>query len=114
MTTCLFCNIALRAIPAQIVFEDDQVLAFRDIRPVAPTHVLVIPKKHVSGIHDAGPEDAEILGQLLLTARDVAEKLGLSENGYRLVVNQGEHGGQTVHHLHLHVLGGRSMEWPPG
>jgi histidine triad (HIT) family protein len=114
MPTCLFCNIVARAIPAQIVFENDEVLAFRDIRPVAPTHVLVIPKKHVSGIHDAGPEDAAVLGQLLLTARDVAEKLGLSENGYRLVVNQGEHGGQTVHHLHLHVLGGRSMEWPPG
>jgi histidine triad (HIT) family protein len=114
MTTCLFCNIASRGIPAQIVFENDLVVAFRDIRPVAPTHVLVIPKKHVAGIHEAGPEDAAVLGQLLLTARDVAEKLGLAESGYRLVVNQGQDGGQTVHHLHLHILGGRSMEWPPG
>jgi histidine triad (HIT) family protein len=114
MSTCLFCSIVARAIPAQIVFENDHVLAFRDIRPAAPTHALVVPKKHVSGIHDAGPEDAALLGEVFLAARAVAEKLGLADAGYRLVVNQGDHGGQTVHHLHLHVLGGRSMQWPPG
>ncbi|HEY4016832.1 MAG TPA: histidine triad nucleotide-binding protein [Polyangiaceae bacterium] len=114
MSTCLFCSIVARAIPAQIVFENEHVLAFRDIRPAAPTHALVVPKKHVSGIHDAGPEDAALLGEVFLAARAVAEKLGLADAGYRLVVNQGDHGGQTVHHLHLHVLGGRSMQWPPG
>jgi histidine triad (HIT) family protein len=114
MPTCLFCNIVARTIPAQIVFENDHVLAFRDIRPAAPTHALVVPKKHLAGVHDAGPQDAALLGELLLAARDVAEKLGLADPGYRLVVNQGDHGGQTVHHLHLHVLGGRSMSWPPG
>ncbi len=114
MTSCLFCNIVARAIPAQFIFENDHVVAFRDIRPVAPAHALVIPKKHVSGIHDAAPGDAQMLGQLLLAARDVAEGLGLAEGGYRLVVNQGADAGQSVFHLHLHVLGGRPMTWPPG
>jgi histidine triad (HIT) family protein len=111
---CLFCNIVARTIPANIVLENDHVLAFRDIRPVAPTHLLVIPKKHVTGIHDATPEDAAMLGQLLLAARDAAEQLGLVEGGYRLVVNQGADAGQSVFHLHCHVIGGRSMAWPPG
>jgi histidine triad (HIT) family protein len=114
MTTCLFCNMVARKIPAQIVFENDDVLAFTDIRPVAPTHALVIPKKHIVGIHDAGTADAPALGQLLLAARDVAEKLGLADGGYRLVINQGPDAGQSVFHLHCHVLGGRPMAWPPG
>jgi len=112
-TGCLFCNIVARTTPAQIVYEDDLVLAFRDIRPVAPTHVLVIPKVHVVGIHDAGAEHVEVLGRVLLAARDVAEKMGLV-GGYRLVFNQGADAGQSVHHLHCHVLGGRPMAWPPG
>ncbi len=113
-TDCLFCKIASHAIPAQIVHEDDEVVAFRDLRPVAPTHVLVIPKKHLPGVHEATGEDAGMLGQLLLAARDVAEQLGLDKDGYRLVINQGPHAGQSVFHLHLHVIGGRAMSWPPG
>jgi histidine triad (HIT) family protein len=111
---CLFCKIVAKAIPAKIVLENDHVLAFEDIRPMAPTHALVIPKKHIVGIHDATPEDAAVLGQVLLAARDAAEKLGLGKAGYRLVVNQGDDAGQSVLHLHCHVLGGRPMAWPPG
>lgn len=111
---CLFCNVAARTTPAQIVFENEQVVAFRDIRPVAPTHVLVIPKGHLAGVHDATPQDGALLGQVLLAARDVAEKLGLAPGGYRLVINQGTDAGQSVAHLHCHVLGGRPMTWPPG
>jgi histidine triad (HIT) family protein len=114
MSTCLFCNIVARKVPSQIVFENDHVVAFKDIRPVAPTHALVIPKRHITGIHDATAEDAGLLGQVLLAARDVAEKLGLEEGGYRLVINHGPDAGQSVFHLHCHVLGGRAMAWPPG
>lgn len=114
MPGCLFCNIVLGKTPAQIVLDNDHVLAFKDIRPVAPLHALVIPKVHIAGIHEAKAEHAEVLGQLLLAARDVAEKLGLAEGGYRLVINQGADAGQTVFHLHCHVLGGRPMAWPPG
>jgi histidine triad (HIT) family protein len=111
---CLFCRIAAGEVPAQIVLENEHVLAFRDIHPAAPLHALVIPRKHLAGVHEASPEDAPMLGQLVLTARDVAEKLGLAEGGYRLVMNQGGDGGQSVFHLHCHVLGGRAMAWPPG
>ncbi len=113
-TGCLFCNIVARSIPAQIIHENEHVLAFRDIRPVAPTHALVIPKRHITGIHDATAEDAALLGQILLAARDVAEALGLADRGYRLVLNQGPDGGQSVFHVHCHVMGGRPMAWPPG
>jgi histidine triad (HIT) family protein len=111
---CLFCNIVEKKIPSNPVYEDDHTLAFRDIRPVAPSHVLVVPKKHIGAIHDLGPEHAETMGQLMLAASRVARELGLVENGFRLVVNDGEHAGQTVHHIHVHVLGGRAMSWPPG
>jgi histidine triad (HIT) family protein len=111
---CLFCNIVSRAIPAQIAFENDHVLAFHDIRPAAPAHVLVVPKKHIVGIHEATPDDVQVLGQVLLAARDVAEKLGLAETGYRVVLNQGANAGQSVLHLHAHVIGGRLLAWPPG
>jgi histidine triad (HIT) family protein len=114
MAPCLFCNIALRATSAQIIFENDHVVAFKDIRPVAPAHALVIPKKHIVGVHEATSDDAQVLAQVLLAARDVAEKLDLAESGYRLVINQGPDAGQSVLHLHCHVLGGRSMAWPPG
>jgi histidine triad (HIT) family protein len=114
MAPCLFCNIVSRATGAQIVLDNDHVVAFRDIRPVAPVHALVIPKKHIAGIHDATPDDVNGLGQLLLAAGEVAEKLGLAEGGYRLVINQGPDAGQSVAHLHCHVLGGRPMAWPPG
>jgi histidine triad (HIT) family protein len=111
---CLFCNIVSRKIPSQIVHENDHVLAFRDINPAAPTHVLVIPKKHIVGMHDLTREDAALVGELFLAARDVAEQLGLHEKGYRVVANNGPDAGQSVFHLHVHVLGGRQMAWPPG
>ena len=111
---CLFCNIVAGKIPAKLVLENAHVVAFEDIRPVAPTHALVIPRKHIPGIHEATPQDAALLGQIMLAARDVAEKLGLAVGGYRLVVNQGPDAGQSVFHVHCHVLGGRPMAWPPG
>ncbi len=111
---CLFCKIVNREIKADIVRENEHALAFRDIHPAAPTHILVIPKRHIAAIHDATPEDAALLGQLMLLARDVAEEVGLAENGYRLVVNNGRDAGQSVFHIHVHVLGGRALAWPPG
>ena len=114
MSSCIFCRIVAREIPAEIVHENDQVLAFRDLRPVAPTHVLVIPKRHVDAIREAEDTDAELLGHVMIGARDVAKKLGVSPSGYRVVVNNGEDAGQTVFHLHAHVLAGRGLAWPPG
>lgn len=112
--SCPFCKIIAREIPAQIVYENDHVLAFKDIHPAAPTHALVIPKRHIVGIRDAKPEDAALLGELMLAGRHVAEELGVGESGYRLVVNQGADAGQSVSHMHLHILGGRPLAWPPG
>jgi histidine triad (HIT) family protein len=111
---CLFCKIAAREIPSDVVLDTPEVLAFNDLHPVAPVHALVIPKKHLTSLHEASPEDAGLLGQLLLAAREVAEKLGLATSGYRLVVNTGPDAGQSVFHVHVHVLGGRPMAWPPG
>jgi histidine triad (HIT) family protein len=113
-TMCLFCKIVAREIKADIVFEDTNVLAFRDINPVAPTHVLVIPKKHVTSLAEPADADAESLGQVLVGARTVAQKLGLVTDGYRVVLNSGRDAGQSVFHLHAHVLAGRPMAWPPG
>ncbi|MDJ0702602.1 MAG: histidine triad nucleotide-binding protein [Leptolyngbyaceae cyanobacterium MO_188.B28] len=109
----IFSKIIRKEIPANIVYEDDQCLAFRDINPQAPTHILVIPKKNIPMLGDAAPEDKELLGHLLLTVKDIAKQVGL-ENGYRVVINTGSDGGQTVFHLHLHLLGDRQMQWPPG
>jgi histidine triad (HIT) family protein len=114
MSDCLFCNIAARKTPAEILFEDEHLLAFRDIRPVAPVHALVIPKKHLDGVHAAAQADPVLLGRVLVAAREVAEKLGLGTSGYRLVINEGANAGQSVFHLHCHVIGGRPMAWPPG
>jgi histidine triad (HIT) family protein len=111
---CLFCKIAAREIPSDLVVETPDILAFKDVRPVAPVHALVIPKKHMASLHEAKAEDQAMLGQLLLVAREVAEKLGLGTGGYRLVVNTGPDAGQSVFHVHVHVLGGRTMAWPPG
>lgn len=113
MTDTIFSKIIRREIPANIVYEDDLTLAFRDIHPQAPVHILVIPKKPIPKLADAEPDDQALLGQLLLTVKKVAEQEGLS-NGYRVVINTGEDGGQTVYHMHLHILGGRQMAWPPG
>ncbi len=110
----LFEQIVNREVPAQIIHEDDQCVAFRDINPQAPTHVLVIPKKAIPRLGEATDSDETLLGHLLLTAAEVAKREGIAENGYRLVVNQGWHAGESVPHLHVHVLGGRQMKWPPG
>jgi histidine triad (HIT) family protein len=110
----LFEKIVARQIPAQIVYEDDLVLAFRDINPQAPTHVLIVPKKAIPRIAEAAADDQALLGHLLLKAAEVAAKIGLKENGYRLVINNGRDGGESVPHLHCHILGGRPLAWPPG
>jgi histidine triad (HIT) family protein len=110
----IFGKIIRKEIPANIVYEDDLCLAFTDVDPKAPTHILVIPKKPIPKLADATPEDKELLGHLLLTVKAVADQVGLTENGYRVVINTGNDGGQTVFHLHLHLLGGRSLAWPPG
>jgi histidine triad (HIT) family protein len=110
----LFAKIARGEIPSEEVYSDDEFYAFRDINPVAPTHVLVIPRKTIPKISDATEEDAALLGKLLLVGNKVAEQEGLMDGGYRLVINCGEGAGQTVFHVHLHVIGGRPMEWPPG
>lgn len=110
----LFEKIISREIPANIVFEDEHCLAFRDISPQAPIHILVIPKTVIPRIGAATGENQNVLGHLLLTAAEVARREGISETGYRLVVNNGSHGGETVPHLHVHLLGGRPLAWPPG
>jgi histidine triad (HIT) family protein len=111
---CLFCKIVGKQIPARILFEDDDLLAFHDINPAAPTHVLVIPKVHLGSLSDALPHQAELLGKLLLAASRAAGLTGLSQSGYRVVANTGPDAGQSVFHVHLHVLGGRALAWPPG
>lgn len=109
---CLFCRIVRREIPATIVREDEDTLAFRDIDPKAPTHVLVIPKTHVASLNEAN--DPATLGRVLLAAREIAKSEGIADTGYRTVINTGAEAGQTVHHVHVHLLGGRHMSWPPG
>jgi histidine triad (HIT) family protein len=114
MSKTLFEKIVAREIPAAIVYEDDLVLAFRDINPQAPTHILIIPKKPIVRIAEAKPEDQAVLGHLLLKAGEVARQLGLEKSGFRLVFNNGPHAGEAVPHLHCHIIGGRAMSWPPG
>lgn len=114
MSKTLFEKIVAREIPATIVYEDDLVLAFRDIKPQAPTHVLLIPKQPIPRVAEAKPEDHKVLGHLLLKAAQIADQLGLKQRGYRLVINNGPDAGEAVPHLHVHILGGRAMAWPPG
>jgi histidine triad (HIT) family protein len=114
MADCLFCKIVERKIPAKIVYEDESVVAFEDINPQAPTHLLIIPRKHLDSLHDAQHEDAQLLGHLSLVARKLAHERGLESTGYRTVINTGAGAGQTVFHIHLHLLGGRPFHWPPG
>lgn len=111
---CLFCKIAGGEIPAKLIHEDDHIVAFRDINPQAPVHVLLIPREHITSLDTARPEHGALLGDLLLRARELARSEGMAEDGYRTVLNVGADGGQTVHHLHVHLLGGRSLGWPPG
>ena len=113
MTDTIFGKIARREIPANVVYEDDLAIAFKDVNPQAPTHILVIPKQPIPQLDAATEADRELLGHLLLTAKKVAQQAGLT-NGYRLVINSGPDGGQTVYHLHLHILGDRPLLWPPG
>jgi histidine triad (HIT) family protein len=110
----IFEKIVAREIPAKFIFENEELVAFHDVNPQAPVHFLVVPKKVIPRIAQATPEDQTLLGRLLLVARDLAKELGLSEGGFRIVINNGRNGGETVPHLHLHVLGGRPMAWPPG
>jgi histidine triad (HIT) family protein len=111
---CLFCKIVAGEIPAAKVFEDDRAVVFRDINPQAPTHALVIPRQHVASLNEAGEGDESLLGHLLLVAARVAREGGLEESGYRTVINTGAGAGQSVFHIHVHLLGGRALTWPPG
>ncbi len=113
-SNCLFCKILAGEIPADIVYESETAIAFRDINPQAPTHVLIIPRKHIARINDIGEDDQSIVGSLFSAAREIATAEGMADEGYRAVMNCNEAAGQTVFHIHLHLLGGRDLHWPPG
>lgn len=113
-TDCLFCRIAGGEIPAEPVKEDEEIVAFRDIDPQAPTHVLIIPRRHISSVNALNEDDAELMGRLFVAAREVARSEGVAESGYRLIMNTGPDARQSVDHVHLHLIGGRGMSWPPG
>lgn len=113
VSDCIFCKIASKEIPADIIYEDDNILAFNDISPQAPVHILIIPKKHIASADDINYEDQALLGEIIIKIKEIAAKAGLI-NGYRIVNNCGEDGFQSVKHLHFHLLGGRKMHWPPG
>jgi histidine triad (HIT) family protein len=114
MTDCLFCKIIEREIPASIVYEDDRLLAFNDINPQAPTHVLVVPKRHIATLNDMSAGDDKIVGEMIRRAAAIAKERGISAGGFRTVFNTNREAGQTVFHVHLHLIGGRMMHWPPG
>jgi histidine triad (HIT) family protein len=111
---CLFCKILDGEIPADVIYESDAAIAFRDINPQAPTHVLIIPRRHIASINDLEEADREVVGSLYIAAQEIAQQEGIAETGYRAVMNCGEGAGQTVFHIHMHVLGGRALGWPPG
>lgn len=113
MQECIFCKIVNGEIPSNILFENEKVIAFADINPVAPVHILIIPKQHISSLNEVAKTDEKTLGQMMLVAKQLAKEADL-DDGYRLVLNTGDEGGQTVQHVHLHLIGGRSMQWPPG
>ncbi len=114
MSDCLFCKMVSGEIEPDKVFESEELLAFKDINPQAPTHILVVPKKHIATTNDLTQADQNLVGQMVLTAQEIAAKEGIAESGYRLVLNCNQHGGQSVDHIHIHLLGGRQMMWPPG
>lgn len=114
MENCIFCKIINGEIPSEKIYEDDLVLSFKDISPGAPVHVLIIPKKHISSINDLTEEDSNIIAHVFMVAKEITKKLGIADTGYRIVSNTGKDGGQTVPHVHFHLLGGRSLNWPPG
>jgi histidine triad (HIT) family protein len=112
--TCVFCRLAKGQLRADIVYEDEAVLGFKDIHPQAPVHVLVIPREHLTALWEVDASHTQILGRLLLAANDIADRMGVQQTGYRIVINTGTEAGQTVDHVHVHVLGGRKLTWPPG
>jgi histidine triad (HIT) family protein len=112
--TCLFCKIASQEIPTKLVYEDEHIVAFNDIAPQAPHHILIIPKKHISTVNDITEMDTHLLGSMIQVAKKIANGLNIADNGYRVLMNCNQHGGQAVYHIHLHLLGGRQMDWPPG
>jgi histidine triad (HIT) family protein len=111
---CIFCRIAGKNVPSKVLFEDDELLAFADLKPQAPLHALVVPKRHIEKASDLAGTDAALAGRMLLAAKDIAEKAGFGKSGYRMVLNCGGDAGQAVAHIHLHVMGGRKFSWPPG
>ena len=114
MEKCLFCRIVDKEIPAEIVFESDKLLAFKDVDPQAPVHILIIPKEHITTTNDLSNKHKKLVGDILLTAKQLASEYDIAEDGYRIVFNCNKNGGQAVYHIHLHLLGGRQMKWPPG
>src|SRR5438067_3408160 len=112
--TCIFCKLARGQVRAEIVLQDDTIIAFKDVHPQAPAHALVIPRKHITALWETDTESEPLLGRLLTACNEVAQELGIEQSGYRVVINSGPDAGQSVDHLHLHVLGGRKMDWPPG
>ncbi len=110
---CLFCKIVTQEIPAELIYEDEYVVAFNDINPQAPTHILIIPRKHIATLNDISDEDIKVTGKMIQAAATIAKNMGFAEDGYRTVFNCNQHGGQTVYHIHLHLLGGKAMGWPP-
>ena len=114
MSDCLFCKIIQREIKGSIVYEDDRLIAFNDINPQGPTHVLIVPKRHIASLNELTPDDDQIVGELTRRAAAIAKDAGISAGGYRTVFNTNRDGGQTVFHIHLHLIGGRLMHWPPG
>ena len=114
MSNCIFCQIAEGKLQTQFLFQDQEIVAFADINPQAPHHILLIPRKHITTLNDLTSDDINLMGKLYLTAKDLAKKLNIEQSGYRTVINCNQQGGQAVYHLHLHLLGGRQMNWPPG
>lgn len=114
MSECIFCLIAQKKIPAKIVYEDDEIVAFNDIEPKAPVHIIIIPKKHISSLLDTNDDDIDIINKIFIVAKKLACEYGISKNGFRIVNNCGKDGGQSVLHMHFHLLGGRTLNWPPG
>jgi histidine triad (HIT) family protein len=114
MSDCIFCQIVNKTIPAKLIYEDAHVVAFDDLYPKAPQHKLIVPRKHIATLNDLNNEDTTLAGHLLITAEKLAKQLGIAEAGYRILVNCNKEGGQVIYHLHLHLLGGREMQWPPG